>query len=109
MREGFAGSADESHFVIKSAYGTSDIPWEKFHRAFIAPDMVLLYVSSQQFFSIPRGFFATDAAWNELSALVGRRVPLRRRGPMVLRTVLLWLAIIVCVFLLWSVASAPTP
>jgi hypothetical protein len=109
LRDGFAGTANESTFVAESPNGVSNIAWEKFHQAVMAPDMVLLYVSAHQFFILPREFFASERDWTEFQALVRQRVRLRSRGRVILRLALAWLALVGCVFFLWSVVGAPAP
>lgn len=109
LRDGFAGTANESSFVAESPNGVSNIVWEKFHQAVVAPDMVLLYVSARQFFILPHAFFASEGDWTEFQALVRQRVRLRSRGGVIVRLALAWLALVTCVFLLWSLGSAPAP
>lgn len=109
LRDGFAGTAGEDGFAAQSAYGTSNIPWEKFYQSVIEPEMVLLYLSAQQFWLLPRSFFTTDGEWNEFRTLVAQRVQPRRRGRRFLKLALLWVTVVACLFLLWSLESAPVP
>lgn len=109
LRDGFSGTANEEAFTAESPNGVSRIVWEKFHRAAIRPDMVLLYVSARQFLVLPKVFFATDSDWTEFQTIVRQRVRLRSRAGTFLRTALLCFVVIACVYLLSALATAPHP
>jgi hypothetical protein len=102
LREPVSGFADEQHFVFHSVLAQVDIPWEKMYRVTVRPDIVLLYPSAGQAFVVGRQFFATDASWAEFGQLVAAKVRHTPKGQPILRTAILWLAIIVGIFVLWS-------
>lgn len=76
-----SGTADENGLTSSTSHGTVTIAWSDYHRASIAPDFVLLYLSTAMYHLVPRSFFDTDAAWSEFCALVRAHVRLRRRNP----------------------------
>lgn len=97
-----SGTADENQFVFNSALGHADIPWEKMYRAVVQRELVLLYPSAQQSFVVARRFFPSDQAWETFCQLVRDHVRQQPQSRPV-RTFLVWIAIIVMVFIVWSV------
>jgi YcxB-like protein len=96
IREGFTATADETGLTIVIPTGRSSIPWDKFYRWTVKPDMILLYVSAQQFLILPRTFFSSDSDWNQFQTLITQRVQARRlKSPLI--TALLWAGIVVMV------------
>jgi hypothetical protein len=96
------GSADEERFIIETEFGHSTIPWAKFHRAVVGPKIALLFTSAAQFYAIADRFFEEPAQWDEFKRLVTQQVPRQARPKGAFRALLLWVAIIVGVFLIWS-------
>ena len=107
LRSPISGSADENHFVFISEIARVDMPWEKMHRATVRNDFALLYPSAGAAFIIAREFFDSDDSWAAFRTLVAAKVHQPRAGRPVLRTFVLWLAIIIAIFLLWSLAAPP--
>jgi hypothetical protein len=72
--EPFTGRLDENRFLLEASFGKADLPWSAFHRASVSRELVLLYVSKQQFYMLTRRFFDDDAAWEAARELVQSRV-----------------------------------
>lgn len=106
LRAPLTGHLDEQGFTAESPHGRSNIAWTLFHQALVAPDIILLYISRQQFHLLPRAFFASDEAFAEAQELVRRNVRPRKRRAWVL-VFLLWLVVIFCVWALWQLSSTP--
>jgi hypothetical protein len=102
-----SGLADEQHFVFHSVLAQVDIPWEKMYRVTIRPDVVLLYPSAGHAFVVGRQFFTTDASWAEFCHLAAANVRHTPTGQPILRTVMVWAAVIVGIFVLWSIMHRP--
>jgi hypothetical protein len=106
LGQAFTGHVDASEFVAESPHGRSNIQWAAFHRAMLTPDLVLLYVSSQQFYILSRRFFKSDADWSELQAIVAGHVRLKKPAQSALQAGLLWFAIVVSAFIVWTLLQA---
>jgi hypothetical protein len=102
LSEPFHGSADETHFVHESQFGRTDVPWEKLYRTRVTRDFILLYPTSQMFFVLTPRFFASGSDWLEFGKLVTANVRQMKKSSPLIKTVILWLAIIVVVFMVWS-------
>ncbi|MBV9495037.1 MAG: YcxB family protein [Acidobacteria bacterium] len=105
LREPFRGTATDERFVLESAHGRIDLDWAGFHQAIDGPDLVLLYTAPQQFQILAPRFFASDADWRELRALVGRKVRLRKVSNVLLTVAVL--LVVILVFLAWALFSTP--
>jgi hypothetical protein len=100
LRAAQTGSADESHIVIESEFGRTDLPWSAFHRMTVSRDVVRLYQANVAFNIISRSFFATDADWDAFCALVrAQPKPKRVTTPTTLIAAAVWLGIIIVVFI----------
>ena len=60
LQSPIAYSWDLDHFVAKSEYGNSSIPWSKFLKFKENKEIFLLYVSRLQFFCLPKRAFPSD-------------------------------------------------
>ena len=107
LRTPFTGHLDDVGFHAESANGQSNIAWPLFYRGVVQPDVILLYVSSRQFLILSRAFFAGDAEWAAAQELVRGKVSLKR--PLGLRLLLFgfWILIVVLVWALIQIATAP--
>jgi|GEM_PF-3815791 len=102
IAEPFHGSADETHFVYETQFGRTDVPWEKLYRTRVTRDFILIYPSAQMFFLLTPRFFASGNDWAEFGRLVTANVKQMKKSSPFIKTVMLWLAIIVVVFVVWS-------
>jgi len=96
------GHADDAMFVAETEHGRSNIKWEDFHKAIVDRELVLLFLSGQQFHALPRAFFGSDAEWSQFQDLVRAKVPEKHGQSAVWKTLILWLAIILAVVVAWS-------
>ncbi|HXH40563.1 MAG TPA: YcxB family protein [Thermoanaerobaculia bacterium] len=97
-----SGEADEQGVRMESTHGGVDMPWTLMHKVVVTPDLVTLYQSASIVRIVPREFFADDESWQAFLRLVPvSATPAADRTPRMLRTFLLWMAIVVAVALLW--------
>lgn len=105
IRDGCSGTADESGLTLVSPHGSSSIPWDKFYRSNVTPEMILLYVSAEQFVILPKTFFTSETGWNELQTLVTQRVTAKDTTSSTLITAVVWASIVVIVFVIWKLRN----
>jgi len=66
---------DENGFHHKSKIHASETSWAKIMDRFLAPEGILLYLSREQYFVLPRGVFENDADFQAVTALIQEKVP----------------------------------
>ena len=99
LRAPLSGVATKEGLQLASAYGTSNLPWNVFHRARPLPDSVLLYQSAVGFYVLPRSFFATDTDWAQFVSWARTHVP--KPPSTFLRSLLIWFALLGFILLLF--------
>ncbi|HWS72603.1 MAG TPA: YcxB family protein [Thermoanaerobaculia bacterium] len=100
------GVARESGIEINGDYTTANYPWSVLHRHEVAGDVMLLYVSPRIAHILPRSFFGSDAEWDAFRTVVAANVPAKVKQRSLVKTIAIWIVIIVLVFLLWSLFEA---
>jgi hypothetical protein len=72
------GGADEAGIEWNSPFVAARFPWDKFQKAVLSDDLVLLYIAAFSVLYFPRRFFVNDEAWEAFAAAVRSRVKTRK-------------------------------
>ena len=102
LAEPVTGEADEQGVRMETAHGRSDLPWTLMHKVVVTPNLVTIYQSAGTIRILPREFFADEESWQGFSRLAAAAPSNAKPSPRPMRVVLVWIAIIVVVFILWT-------
>jgi len=102
LSEPITGEADEQSVRMEQPHGRTDLPWAMMHKVMMTPKLVTVYQSAHIMRIFPREFFADEESWEGFRRLTSAAPTAAKVSPRLLRTFLLWIAIIIAVFLLWS-------
>jgi hypothetical protein len=105
INEPFSGEADGQGMRIQSAHGHADLPWALMQKVVLLPDIVVVYQSANLARILPREFFDDDASWEAFRSMAKVPLDAARATRSVIRTALLWLAIIVITIIVWFVVN----
>jgi hypothetical protein len=72
-----SGTISDDAVAYNTAQSQSRSAWDLFQRYKIAPDMVLLYQTTNAFNVFPRHFFSTEADWAAFVQLVQQKIAKR--------------------------------
>ena len=75
MGQPFTGRIDENVFVLEMSVGRTELPWTALYGARVTPELILVFLSNQQFYILARRFFANDADWEAAREIISTRVP----------------------------------
>ncbi len=105
----YAGSVCEDALDTRISGSSARLPWEAVTAYAAGPSVLLL--AGHACLPLARSLFPTDESWQAARAIITNRVvlapPPRKLGDIQWRTVLLWLALLVVVFLAWHFAQMP--
>jgi hypothetical protein len=96
------GDADEKGVRMKSTHGAVDLPWTLMHKVVVTPTLVTIYQSASSSRILPRELFADDESWEGFRRLAAAAPSCAQPSPRPIGMFLLWIAIMVVVFLLWT-------
>ena len=104
LQEELSGEVTSERVTIQSAHGQANLTWDLFHGSVVRPDLVMLYLSAYQYHLFVPSFFRSEQDWNDFRELVQNNV---RPRPTVSwsKVAALWAVIVVCVYLLWTLAQ----
>lgn len=96
------GVAREDRIEITTDYTSAALPWETLHHYELVPDAVLLFTSPGVAHILPRSFFGSGEDWDLFVSRLAEKVikTPRPKGNSIVRTLIIWIAIIVVIFLL---------
>jgi len=97
LRDDITGSATDACITMNGPHGTANIPWDCFHKAVVARDIVLLFQSGSAFNLIPQGFFTSEGDWHSFQDLARSKVKQRRN--IVAYIAIAWLAVVAVVLI----------
>jgi hypothetical protein len=75
-----SGEVDGESFRISTEHSEAKIPWTLMFRVVLRRDLVLLYVSAQLFYLVPRSFFADGTSWDAFYRLAAANVTRHPKG-----------------------------
>jgi hypothetical protein len=99
------GDADEQGVRMKSTHGADDLPWTLMHKVVVTPKVVVLYQSESLFRILPREFFADDESWQGFRQLAAAMPSAAKPSPRPTRMLLVWIAVILVVFVIWTLVN----
>lgn len=105
----YAGSVSEDALETVIDGVKARLPWRAV-TTFAATASVILLLAGQVCFPVSRSFFAGEDSWHAARAIIENKVtpvPAPRSGVAVQRTVWLWLALLVVIFVAWHFAQIP--
>ncbi len=97
LNEPIQGTASDEGIMVSSTFGKSELPWGAFYRARASADVVLLYISANQFHLVMKDFFATAEDWESFKVLVRANVKTKRSSKWAFLLWLFWFVIVVVV------------
>jgi len=68
-----AGEVHSGGVTWKTAVTTSNFPWDKFVKAKVLPDLILLFYTPRCAYYFPRSFFASEDNWQTFSRAMASR------------------------------------
>jgi hypothetical protein len=102
LSEPITGEADEQGIRMEQAHGRVDLPWTLMHKIVVTPTLVMIYQSAQLLRILPREFFADEESWQAFRRLAAASPSNAKPSPRPIWRLVVWIAIIIAVFLLWS-------
>lgn len=102
LSEPVTGEADEQGVRLETAHGRSDLPWALMYKVVVTPNLVTIYQSASSIRILPREFFADEESWEAFRRLAAAVPSAAAPSPHPIRVFLLWIAIIVVVFIVWT-------
>jgi len=97
-----SGEADEQGVRMESAHGRADLPWALMHKVVMTPNLVTIYQSASSIRILPREFFADEESWEGFRRLAAAAPSSAKPSPRPIRVFLLWIAIVIVIFILWT-------
>ena len=104
LRVPLRGTADKQGVTLSNEFGASTLPWSIFDHVEARSGAILLYISSSQYYILPRAFFQHEADWVAFRQLAigsvsGQRVSFYR-------VLLLWAGVIIAIILVYGLLNA---
>jgi hypothetical protein len=92
-------TVDEASVQILSEFSQVKLPWEKFDRAELLKDLILLYPQQAAAYVIAREYLQDEADWNRLREWCRPKVkkPAFWSGP--LKAMVIWMAVLALIFI----------